>query len=214
MVKSEHVTRFTNVGNKHISSKKPTISFEKIDVVSEYTGLKGDIVKKYVNGKLKEQKFVSEKMLAKLFNRQTKKIRHKIEKNMKSMMKYVNGGKGGAQMGGAQMIGAQMGGAQMIGANKNKVLVQDNSTTDKLNMKLEKDNTIKKLQQKLEFQQKELILAQQLQNNRNNQPIPNQQIEIVEKEPIKNGMKVGFGFGLGVGVAEMAIEGVADAIFS
>ena len=204
MVKSEHVTRFTNVGNKHISSKKPTISFEKIDVVSEYTGLKGDIVKKYVNGKLKEQKFVSEKMLAKLFNRQTKKIRHKIEKNMKSMMKYVNGGKGGAQMGGAQMIGA----------NKNKVLVQDNSTTDKLNMKLEKDNTIKKLQQKLEFQQKELILAQQLQNNRNNQPIPNQQIEIVEKEPIKNGMKVGFGFGLGVGVAEMAIEGVADAIFS
>lgn len=50
---------------------------ESAKVISEYPGLKGDIVKKFVNGKLVSQKFVSKKRLHDLVKKSVKLAKHK-----------------------------------------------------------------------------------------------------------------------------------------
>lgn len=64
---------FTKLDKKQVKRTGVQYSFESVDVVSNIPGLKGDIVKKYVNGKLKEQKFVTRDKLRKLVKSATAK---------------------------------------------------------------------------------------------------------------------------------------------
>lgn len=64
---------FTKLDKKPVKRTGVQYSFESVDVVSNIPGLKGDIVKKYVNGKLKEQKFVTRDKLRKLVKSATAK---------------------------------------------------------------------------------------------------------------------------------------------
>jgi hypothetical protein len=64
VTKKLHV--FTKLDKKPMKRKGVQYSFESVGVVSNIPGLEGDIVKKYVNGKLKDQKFVTRDKLRKL----------------------------------------------------------------------------------------------------------------------------------------------------
>jgi len=70
MPKHNNVTKklrvFKKLDKKPMKRTGVQYSFESVGVVSSIPGLKGDIVKKYVNGKLKEQKFVTRDKLRKL----------------------------------------------------------------------------------------------------------------------------------------------------
>jgi len=80
--KTKKLRVFKNLDKKLVSQKGVQYSFEKVDVVSNIPNLKGDIVKKYVNGKLKEQKFVTREKLSKL-----------VESASKKEHKHIIGGK-------------------------------------------------------------------------------------------------------------------------
>ena len=64
---------FTKLDKKPMKRTGVQYSFESVDVVGNIPGLKGDIVKKYVNGKLKDQKFVTRDKLRKLVKTATVK---------------------------------------------------------------------------------------------------------------------------------------------
>jgi hypothetical protein len=71
--KTQKLKTFVKLDKKPVAQKGIQYSFENVGVVSDIPGLKGDIVKKYVNGKLKEQKFVTRDKLRKLVQTATRK---------------------------------------------------------------------------------------------------------------------------------------------
>lgn len=81
--KTKKLRVFSKLDKKPIAQKGVQFSFEKVGVVSGMPNMEGDIVKKYVNGKLKEQKFVTREKLSQLVKSATKRV----------MTKKVVGGK-------------------------------------------------------------------------------------------------------------------------
>jgi hypothetical protein len=71
--KTQKLRTFVKLDKKPVAQKGIQYSFETVGVVSSTPGLKGDIVKKYVNGKLKEQKFVTREKLRELVRSASKK---------------------------------------------------------------------------------------------------------------------------------------------
>ena len=80
VTKKLHV--FKKLDKKPIKRTGVQYSFESVGVVSNTPGLEGDIVKKYVNGKLKEQKFVTRD-----------KLRELVRSASKTQLKRIVGGK-------------------------------------------------------------------------------------------------------------------------
>ena len=71
--KTQKLRTFAKLDKKPVAQKGVQYSFETVGVVSSTPGLKGDIVKKYVNGKLKEQKFVTRDKLRKFVKSASRK---------------------------------------------------------------------------------------------------------------------------------------------
>jgi dGTP triphosphohydrolase len=84
--KTQKLRTFVKLDKKPVAQKGIQYSFETVGVVSDIPGLKGDIVKKYVNGKLKEQKFVTRDKLRKF-------VQSASRKENKRMVKQMVGGK-------------------------------------------------------------------------------------------------------------------------
>jgi hypothetical protein len=70
------VNTFNRLSDKHLRKSGVEYSVEKIDVL----GIKGDLAKKYVNGKLRDQKFVTKDKLQKLVRRYSMKGGKKNDK--------------------------------------------------------------------------------------------------------------------------------------
>jgi len=69
--KTMKIGTFKNLRNRKIVNKGTRYYFEKVDSVGNLP--KGDLVKKFVNGKLVKQKFVTEKKIRDLVNNLKKK---------------------------------------------------------------------------------------------------------------------------------------------
>ena len=82
MTSHKNVTKklrvFTKLDKKPMKRTGVQYSFESVGVVSNIPGLEGDIVKKYVNGKLKDQKFVTREKLRELVRSASKKHLNRI----------------------------------------------------------------------------------------------------------------------------------------
>lgn len=82
MTSHKNVTKklrvFTKLDKKPMKRTGVQYSFESVGVVSNIPGLEGDIVKKYVNGKLKDQKFVTRDKLRKLVKAATIKEENRL----------------------------------------------------------------------------------------------------------------------------------------
>jgi len=73
--KTLKIKKYSNLikQNKETNKKGVHYSFEKVKVMSNQPGIKGDIVKKYIDGDLKEQKFVTEDKMKELIDKNNQK---------------------------------------------------------------------------------------------------------------------------------------------
>jgi hypothetical protein len=85
------IASFAQLNNRHIPSKGIHFFFEKVDVVSDDPTLKGDLVKKYKNGKLVEQKFVTEDKMNEIAHNQINKSEMAMEGGRAKKVVYVQG---------------------------------------------------------------------------------------------------------------------------
>jgi hypothetical protein len=65
---------FKNIKNRHLPKKGVVYSIEKPEVFSRDNTLKGDIIKKYVDGKLVSQKFVTQNKFLELLEKYKKML--------------------------------------------------------------------------------------------------------------------------------------------
>jgi hypothetical protein len=65
---------FKNIKNRHLPQKGVVYSIEKPEVFSRDTTMKGDIIKKYVDGKLVSQKFVTQNKFLELLEKYKKML--------------------------------------------------------------------------------------------------------------------------------------------
>jgi hypothetical protein len=70
------ITHFNKLNNIKSPTKGVQYTVEKVKVISKYPHLKGDIFKKYVNGKLVEQKFVTNNKIKEKLNKKVTSIKH------------------------------------------------------------------------------------------------------------------------------------------
>jgi len=69
------VKKFKNIKDRPIPQKGITYSIEKPDVISRDNTIEGDIIKKYVDGKLVDQKFVTKNKLLEIAQNYKKMVK-------------------------------------------------------------------------------------------------------------------------------------------
>jgi len=69
------IVTFKHLHQRHIYNNGTHYYFENVDVISDDPNLQGDLVKKYVNGKLVAQKFVSEDKVKELLKQYADKAK-------------------------------------------------------------------------------------------------------------------------------------------
>jgi hypothetical protein len=100
------VQRFKNIKDRPIPQKGITYSIEKPDVISRDNTIEGDIIKKYVDGKLVDQKFVT---------------KNKILEIAQNYKKMVKGGVANLNTQHPQIVYVQQ-------PQQQHVIIQDNTT--------------------------------------------------------------------------------------